>query len=109
MTVTNTVTGSYTVTDRFFGSLGIALVPITIGGNPTFKPLVAVLPAAGEAVSYNGFNTTGSHGTFTLDTTGMTPCGYNIELGATDRAIVNNRCYSHWNRIGVGFCLRRQP
>ena len=109
VTVTTTVVGSYTVTDRFFGSLGIALVPITIGGNPTFEPPVVVTPDLGQAAAYNGFNTTGSHGTFTLDTTGMTPCGYNIELVATDRAIVDSHCYSHWNRIGVGFCLRKLP
>ena len=109
VTVTTTVAGSYSVTDRFFGSLGIALVPITISGSPTFEPPVMVIPAAGEAVAYNGSNTTGSHGTFTLDTTGMTPCGYNIELVATDRAIVDSHCYSHWNRIGVGFCLRKKP
>ena len=107
--VTDLVKGSFTVTDRFFGSLGIALVPITIMGIPAVEPVVTVIPAPGEAVAYNGSNTTGSHGTFTLDTTGMTPCGYNIELVATDRAIVDSHCYSHWNRIGVGFCLRKKP
>ena len=107
LTVGATLTGSYSVVDRFFSSARISLVPITIGGNPAPENAVTIIPAAGAAASYDGFNTTGSHGTFTLDTTGMEPCGYTIELVASDRAIVDSHCYAHWNRIGVGFCLRR--
>jgi hypothetical protein len=94
------------VTDEFFGSLSIALVPITIGGNPAPENAITVIPDPGNATSYDGSNTGGSVGTFTLDTTGMKACGYTIELTAVDRAIVDSHCYSHWNQIGVGFCLR---
>jgi len=106
VTIGATLTGHYSVTDRFFGSLGIALVPITIGGNPAPENAITVTPDPGDATSYDGTNTTGSTGTFTLDTTGMKACGYTIELTAVDRAIVDSHCYSHWNQIGVGFCLR---
>ena len=105
--VGDTLTGSYSVVDNFFGSASMDLVPITIGGNPAVENPVVLHPAAGAAASYDGTNTSGSHGTFTLDTTGMAACGYTIELVAVDRAIVDSHCYYHWNRIGVGFCLRK--
>jgi hypothetical protein len=107
VTVGATLTGSYSVVDNFFGSASIALVPITISGIPAVENAVVVTPAAGAAASYDGTNTHGSHGTFSLNTTGMAACGYTIELVAVDRAIVDSHCYSHWNRIGVGFCLRK--
>jgi len=107
LTVGATLTGSYSVEDNFFGSASIALIPITIGGSPAPENAVTVTPDPGAAASYDGTNTHGSHGTFTLNTAGMTPCGYTIELVAVDRAIVDSHCYSHWNQIGVGFCLRK--
>jgi len=106
LTVGQPLKGSYSVVDNFFGSLSIALVPMTIGGVPAPENAVVVTPVVGAA-SYDGTNTHGSSGTFTLDTTGMKPCGYTIELVAVDRAIVDSHCFSHWNRIGVGFCLRK--
>ena len=102
------LTGSYTVTDEFFSSLSIALVPITIGGSPALEPAVTITPDPGFATTYDATSassTTGSHGTFTLDTTGMAACGYTILLWANDRALVDSVCNNHWNDIGVGFCL----
>jgi hypothetical protein len=106
--VGDTLTGSYSVADNFFGWLSIALVPITVGGVYQPENAVAITPVpntAANAVAYNGANTSGSHGTFTLDTKGMTPCGYNIRLYAQDRALVDSHCYAHWNEVAVGFCL----
>jgi len=102
------LTGSFSVTDEFFSSLSIALVPITIGGSPALENAVVITADPGFATSYDATSassTTGSHGTFTLDTTGMAACGYTILLQANDRALVNSLCYNHWNEIGVGFCL----
>src|SRR5579884_2425131 len=103
----DTITGNYSVTDNFFGAVSIALVPITVGGTPQPENTVVLSNhnAALNQVVYDGANTFGTSGTFTLDTTGMTPCGYNILLTATDRALVDSHCYNHWNQIGVGFCL----
>jgi hypothetical protein len=102
----DTITGSYSVVDNFFNSVSIALVPITISGNPAPENAVVITADPGAATSYDGTNTTGSHGTFTLSTAGMLACGYTIELTATDRALVDSHCFNHWNQIGVGFCLR---
>lgn len=105
--VGDTLTGSYSVHDNFFGAVSIALVPITVGGVPQPENTVVLSNAnAGpNQVVYDGANTFGTSGTFTLNTSGMTPCGYTILLTATDRALVDSHCYNHWNQIGVGFCL----
>jgi len=106
--VGDTITGSYSVTDHFFSSVTIALVPITVGGIPQPENAVVLSNAnvGVDEVVYDGTNTAGTGGTFTLDTTGMTPCGYTILLQAWDRALVSSSCSGHYNEMGVGFCLR---
>lgn len=102
------ITGNYSVTDEFFGSLTIELVPITIDGSPAFENPVVITPDPGFGTSFDGTSassTTGSHGTFTLNTANMAPCGYTILLQSNDRALVDSHCYHHWNWLGVGFCL----
>ena len=108
--VGDTIIGSYSVTDEFFGVVGVALVPITIAGVPQPENPVVLSNnnnGVGEVI-YDGTNTGGTSGTFTLSTTGMTPCGYTILLGAWDRALANNACSGHYNQEGVGFCLRKK-
>ena len=108
--VGDTISGSYSVTDEFFGVVSVALVPITIGGvlQPENAVTLSNANVGTNAVAYDGTNTAGTSGTFTLPTTGMTPCGYTILLQAWDRAIANNTCYGHYNQNGVGFCLRKK-
>ncbi len=106
--VGDTISGTYAVSDNFFNEVTISLVPITVGGvlQPENIIVLSNFNAAQNQVVYDGFNTSGTSGTFTLNTKGMTPCGYTIELQATDRALVDSHCYEHFNRLGVGFCLR---
>ena len=110
ITVGDTLQGTFSVTDRFFGSLSIGLEPITVGGVP--QHLNAVQITVGGVVKPNGVSygpqagTTGMSGDWSLPTLGMTPCGYTLVLGAWDRALVGNSCVGHPNQIGVGFCLR---
>jgi len=107
--VGDTISGQYSVTDLFFGSVTIRMLPITVSGIPQpINPVVlsnASVPG-GNSVSYDGTNTNGTFGTFTLSTTGLTPCGYTILLEASDRALVSDNCSGHFNELGVGFCLR---
>ena len=82
--VGDTIHGNYSVTDHFFGSVSLALVPITVGGVPQPENTV-VLSNANSGPSAVVFesspsNTLGTSGTFTLSTSGMTPCGYNTEI-----------------------------
>lgn len=102
--VGDTIEGTYSVTDHFFGSLGISLVPITVGGVP--QPLNPVIPSG--PTLYPAAGTNGTSGTWTLETSGMTPCGYTVLLSAWDRALVSGSCSGHYNQIGVGFCLRAE-
>jgi hypothetical protein len=81
------------------------MLPITIGGIP--QPInPVVLNTGGSSIGYDGTNTNGVSGTFTLSTTGLTPCGYTILLQGWDRALVSDSCSGHYNELGVGFCLR---
>jgi hypothetical protein len=104
--VGGTIHGHYSVTDLFFGSATIRMLPITIGGIPQPINLPDLDGTHLNTVAYNGANTTGVSGTFTLDTTGLTPCGYTILLQAWDRALISDSCSGHYNEMGVGFCLR---
>ena len=108
--VGDTISGNYSVTDEFFGVVSIALVPITVGGvlQPENAVTLSNANVGTNVVAYDGTNTAGTGGTFTLPTAGMTPCGYTILLQAWDRAITNNTCYGHYNQDGVGFCLRKK-
>jgi len=103
--VGDTITGHYSVNDLFFGSASIRMLPITIGGIP--QPInPVVLNTGGSSIGYDGTNTNGVAGTFTLSTAGLSPCGYTILLQSSDRALVSDSCSGHYNEIGVGFCLR---
>lgn len=106
--VGDTIKGKYSVADNFFSVVTVALVPITVGGIPQPENVVVLSNANSgpSEVIYDGINTFGTGGTFTLSTAGMTPCGYTILLQAWDRALVSSSCTGHYNDMGVGFCLR---
>lgn len=111
--VGDTISGTFSVTDHFFGILSIGLVPLTIGGVPQPNPPVSIVDVVAQPnpVSFEQTAqavTSGMSGTWSLDTTGMTPCGYTIVLSSFDRALVNNSCTGHYNQTAVGFCLRAQ-
>jgi len=44
--------------------------------------------------------------TFTLNTSGMDPCGYSLTLNVWDRTNVNSGQTSNYNDASVGFCLQ---
>jgi hypothetical protein len=112
--VGDVISGTFSVGDHFFGALGIGVEQITVGGIP--QPINPVRIFVGGVAQPNGviFEETaqavtgGMSGTWTLDTAGMTPCGYTIVLSSWDRALVGDSCSGHYNQIGVGFCLRAQ-
>ena len=87
-----TIAGEFTATDIHFGHYGISVVPLSMSPNAT-TPSSGIAAVTGAA--------------WTLDTTGMTPCGYVIELRAYDRTIRGSQPGS-WNGgyDDVGFCLR---
>ncbi len=97
-----------------FYSYSFAVLPSSIGGNPTpqnFKHM----PAAN---SYPSILTTGIQlpppppypiplpdGIWQLNTNGMLPCGYVVRLTVSDRTIVDSSYIGWRDEEEVGFCL----
>jgi hypothetical protein len=123
ITVGDVITGFYSVADEFFGSVTIEMTPLNLGATPIAMPTVYLsnFNDGPETVVYDGTNTFGTSGTFTIYTgatdpnktpptqTPLPPCGYTIQLTATDRALVNTTCNPHVTQEAVGFCLVAPP
>ena len=104
--VGQTFTGTYTATDTHFGSFSFVIrppgpahgvLPVPPAGSHGLiaPPGLSLIPDPGI-----------SSGTYTLNTTGMDPCGYSLTIGVSDRTNVNSGNGSHYNEASVGFCLR---
>jgi hypothetical protein len=94
------LSGTFVARDDYLGSysLGVepAINPAGVGVPSPSSGLVNTAVAPGDA--------------WTLDTTGMSPCGYVIRVVASDRAIVNSQSVGHHTPDSAGFCLEEaQP
>lgn len=89
------LSGNFVARDDYLGSYSLGVEPAT---NP---------PGVGVPSPNSGLvNTAVTPGNgWTLDTTGMKPCGYVIRVVAVDRAIVNSQSVGHHSPASVGFCL----
>jgi hypothetical protein len=91
------IKGHFVARDANFGSFGL-------GVKPNINP-----PGVGVPSPHSGTVQTAlpPGDEWTLDTTGMKPCGYIIEVGVSDRAIVNSSGpgSGHSNSDAAGFCL----
>jgi hypothetical protein len=98
------ITGSFTATDAYSGSVSLAVFPADV---PNGATLLFTSPAAGTSVLSYGVNLpgAGTSGTWTLDTTPMDPCGYVVRLEAVDRCIIASAYIGHRNYNDEGFCL----
>ncbi|HEY7213658.1 MAG TPA: hypothetical protein VIC28_03460 [Thermoanaerobaculia bacterium] len=89
------LTGNFVARDTYLGSYGLgvepAINPAGVGVPSPSSGLVNTAPAPGDAWS--------------LDTTGMKPCGYVVRVVAVDRAIVDSQSVGHSNPDSAGFCL----
>ena len=98
-----TFTGTYTATDDYFRQFWFEILPS--------GPAGGVLPSPPSGLSSHLVGGTipdpgVAGGTYTLNTTGMEPCGYSLTIHATDRTNVNSGTARHHNETSVGFCLR---
>jgi hypothetical protein len=93
------LSGNFVARDTYLGSY-------SLGVEPNVNP-----PGVGVPVPDSGLvNTAVAPGDpWTLDTTGMTPCGYVIRVVAADRAIVNSQAVGHHSTDSDGFCLENDP
>ena len=96
--------GTYSVSDEHFGALDLNVEPP--GPAHGAKPVHGVPPATTPFPrSYPAVPTAGETATWTLDTTGMDPCGYVVRIDTGDRTIVS--ASGGWTAAAsVGFCLR---
>ena len=89
-TENTTLDGHFVARDVNFGSF-------SLGTSPFPGPVV---PSSGTV------QTAPSPGnTWSLNTTGMQPCGYVISVVAADRAIVNSAAVGHYSSASAGFCV----
>jgi hypothetical protein len=89
------LTGSFVSRDDYLGSYSIGVEPAI-----NVPPIGVPVPSAGT------INTAVAPGDpWSLDTSGMLPCGYVIRVVAVDRAIVNSQSIGHHSSDSAGFCL----
>lgn len=93
------ITGSYAVSDLHFYLLGLELLP------PSGGTFTAPVPLP-RYWTDPGASTLGDAGTWTLDTTGLPPCGYVVVINAYDRTIVDSGYIGNYNTNSTGFCLK---
>jgi hypothetical protein len=102
------ITGSFTATDEHFSEYVFTLEPshAAHGAHP--------IPSAGYSIYHSvspspdiqtGIADPGVSQGFTLNTTGMSPCGYALILDVYDRTIVNGGTTVNKARASAGFCL----
>lgn len=121
--VGDTISGTFAMSDVHSGALEISVTPSGEAGGGTLSITSALpAPSGGPAIGtitetsglttkvsldYPGtLNTVGvTSGTWSLDTTGMDPCGYNIRIWGEDRTVVNSN-HIGWDRWDIeGFCV----
>ncbi|MDX1250679.1 MAG: hypothetical protein IDH49_00200 [Gammaproteobacteria bacterium] len=89
------LSGNFVARDDYLGSYSLSVEPvINDPGEAIPSPSsgnVQTAPVPGDV--------------WTLDTTGMKPCGYIIRVVAVDRAIVNSQWVGHPDSESAGFCL----
>lgn len=87
---------------QHFGALSLSVLG-PAGGAPSVSG--ANVPGHSNRIEFDGSNTTGAVGTWTLDTSGMKACGYVLRLWARDRTIVGGKVIGYRDTRDLGFCL----
>lgn len=105
------ITGKFKATDQHFWKYSLSVLPYPPSANDNFKhrPLPLLEYIYGQQPAYPTLPASGvTNGTFELDTSGITPCGYVIYLYVWDRTIVDNDMDGNRNSASVGFCLLKE-
>jgi hypothetical protein len=104
--VGDVIYGSYSVADEHFGSLTLRVEPsVPANGAVVQLSVDGFATLANSSRAYPTVANAGESGQWRLDTAGMDPCGYTVQLLSNDRSIVG--CNGPWenNNEFVGFCL----
>ncbi len=97
----DTINGTFTATATDFGSFSFTILPPGPANGVLPVPASGVTVALGGAISDPGV----VNAAFSLNTTGMDPCGYSLTLNVWDRTNVNSGQTSNYNPASIGFCL----
>jgi hypothetical protein len=97
----DTITGVFTATATDFGTFYFTILP------PGPANGVLPVPASGTSIMLGGAISDPGvvNESFSLNTTGMSPCGYSLTLNVWDRTNVNSGETSNYNPASIGFCL----
>jgi hypothetical protein len=97
----DTISGTFTATATDFGSFYFTILP------PGPANGVLPAPASGASIKLGGAISDPGlvNASFSLNTTGMDPCGYSLTLNVWDRTNVNSGQTSNYNPASIGFCL----
>jgi hypothetical protein len=89
------LSGTFVARDDYLGSY-------SLGVEPAVNPAGVGVPAPSSGAA----NTAPAPGdAWSLDTTGMRPCGYIIRVVVSDRAIVHSQAVGHHVSDSAGFCI----
>jgi hypothetical protein len=90
-----TIDGHFVAQDLHFGAFSMATLPTSMSPNePT-----TTTPSTSQTAAFPG-------DPWQLNTTGMSTCGYVVEVDVSDNSIVNSSPGNHnYNSDQVGFCL----
>jgi len=98
----DTISGTFSATATDFGSFSFEILPP--------GPAHGVLPVPPSKTSIELGGTVAdpgvTSGSFSIDTTGMDPCGYSLTLNVWDRTNVDSGLTSNYNPASAGFCLQ---
>jgi hypothetical protein len=97
----DTINGTFSATATDFGSFSFTILPS--------GPANGVLPSpeSGTSIELGGaIADPGVSEAFSINTTGMDPCGYSLTLNVWDRTNVDSGETSNYNNASAGFCLQ---
>ncbi len=98
------ISGTFTATATDFGSFYFTILPPGPANGVLPAPASGVTVKLGGAISDPGL----VNASFSLNTTGMDPCGYSLTLNVWDRTNVNSGQTSNYNPASIGFCLETE-
>jgi hypothetical protein len=98
----DTISGVFTATATDFGTFSFTILPPGPANGVLPSPASGVSVELGGAIADPGV----VNQAFTLNTTGMDPCGYSMTLNVWDRTNVNSGETSNYSPASIGFCLQ---
>jgi hypothetical protein len=96
----DTISGTFSMTNTEYA------YALSLSVTPDNGAVVSILPGSTDSLQYPlTLSTDGDTGSFSIDTSNMTVCGYNIRIDTRDRTIISSDYMGVTNYALQGFCL----